>query len=180
MRRLGEEAARGRRVGLVVEQEAGGTDGVLVAGAQAADVDPHAAYAGSRCTVSGPKAGQADRDVLRAAVLGRGVAHPLPAAHEHGLAGAHVQLALLVLHAQAAAEHDRVLVELRALPGLEPALRRAHAGDAHALLAGVHAADELLDALRLRARRLDGGRAVDELGHRAESTGAAGPARRRR
>ena len=58
MRRLGEEAARGRRVGLVVEQEAGGADGGLVARAQATDVDPHDAYAGSRCTVSGPKAGR--------------------------------------------------------------------------------------------------------------------------
>ena len=56
---------------------------------------------------------------------------------------------LRVLDPQAALQHQRVLVELGPLARLDPALRRAHAGDAHPRFAVVHPADVLLDRLGL-------------------------------
>src|SRR5437773_495476 len=61
----------------------------------------------------------ADGDVLRP--LRRAVAHPLTLPRDHGLARPDVDRALLVLHAQRPAEHQRVLVELGPLAGLAPA-----------------------------------------------------------
>src|SRR4051812_26624705 len=66
---------------------------------------------------------------------------------------------------EAAVEHDRVLVEIGALARLAPALRRAHARDAQAVLAAVHAAHELLDDLGRRAGSLHPRRRFDQLGH---------------
>src|SRR4051794_34657593 len=113
---------------------------------------------------------QADRDVLGAAGGGRRVAHPLAGTHEHGLTGAHVErLFPVLLDPQDALDHDRVLVEVRPLTRLEPALGRTHVGDADALLARVDATDVLVDQLRLGARRLDARRALDQLGHARQS-----------
>ena len=118
----------------------------------------------------GSESGQADGHVGGPAGLRGGVPDPLTAAHEHGLAGAHVERPALVLDVQAAVEDERPLVELRALPGLDPAGRRGHPREAQALLAGVDAADELLDHLGHRPRRLDGRRARDQLWHRPDAT----------
>src|SRR5689334_11049156 len=88
---------------------------------------------------------EADRDVLGA--LRRGVADPFAAADQDRLAGAHLELTGLALHAQRAVEHHRVLVEVPTLSGLGPAGRRSHARDARALLAVARPARELLDGL---------------------------------
>src|SRR4051794_17986534 len=69
---------------------------------------------------------QAHGHVLGASGLRGRVADPLAAAHQHRASGAHAEVAVLVLHVEAAVEHDRVLVELGPLPRLAPALGRAH------------------------------------------------------
>ena len=109
----------------------------------------------SRWTVSGENAGQADRDVLGAVVAGRRVAHPLAAAHEHALAGAHVERAVLVVDVQGAGQHDGVLVEGPALAGLDPAAGRAHVRDADAVLVERRDPHVLVDELRLGPGGLD-------------------------
>ena len=70
---------------------------------------------------------QADSHVVGA--VGRRVAHPLAAAHEHRLAGRDVQgPAVLALHPQQAGEHDGVLVDSGRRPGsLQPAGERMRA-----------------------------------------------------
>src|SRR3954469_13441213 len=126
-------------------------------------------------------------DVLGAVGPGRGVAHALAGAHEHRLPRLHGHRAVVVVHLDGAAQHDRPLVEAWALERLAPALRRAHARDAQALLGRVDAAGVLVDELRRLPGRLHTRRLGDQLGHRAKpypaprrvSTGTSGRARRR-
>src|ERR1051325_4130444 len=79
---------------------------------------------------AGRKCRQADRDVLGAFRLRRGITDPLPGAGDHGLAGPNVHGAAPVLHAQHPAQHDSVLVELRSLSRLLPPARAPHVGNA--------------------------------------------------
>ena len=58
-----------------------------------------------------------------AARLGAAVADVLARRRHHGLTGADVERAALVLDAQQALQHDRDLLERRPLPRLLPALR---------------------------------------------------------
>src|SRR5690242_20205213 len=96
---------------------------------------------------AGGEGGDADRDVLGAVGTGGAVAHPLPGPGMNSLPGLHRQLPPFRLHDQGPAQHDRELVELRALTGLGPAGRAAHMRDAQAVLAGVHPPDVLVDQL---------------------------------
>ncbi len=113
--------------------------------------------------------GQAHGDVLGPLRIGGRVAHPLAGAGEDRLPGAHVHLAALVLDVDGALDDDRVLVEVGALAGLDPARGGAHVRDAHALLAVVHPPGVLVDQLRLGAGRLDAARRLDQLRHRGPS-----------
>jgi hypothetical protein len=65
------------------------------------------------------------------------------------LTGTHFEDAAAMLDTEEAAEHDRDLFELRALPGLTPATGRDHPGDADLLFTGACASDVLFDFLRL-------------------------------
>src|SRR5437870_13714456 len=90
----------------------------------------------------------AHRDVLGTSGLGRAVAYPLAPPGDDGLARAHVDRAAAVLDAEHPSQHDRVLVELRGLTGLDPARGAPHVRDAHGRRLRVHAADVLVDLLR--------------------------------
>ena len=58
---------------------------------------------------------------------------------------------------QHAVQYDRDFFELGPLTGLFPALGREHASHAHVRLARIHAPRELLNELRIIARRFDDG-----------------------
>src|SRR5215213_8135699 len=113
--------------------------------------------------------GDAQGDVLGAALLGRAVAHPLAWRGRHRLAGPHFQHPALELHAQHSAQHQRDLLELRPLTGLCPALGREHTGDTDALVPCIHAAGVFLDALRLCPCRGHDGRRLNQSRHRTVS-----------
>src|SRR5262245_41312843 len=75
--------------------------------------------------------------------LGRAVAHPLAGRRDHGLAGAHVEGAALVLDAERAVQDNSDLFEGRPLSRLTPALWRDHPRDADSGMPGVDAAGKL-------------------------------------
>src|SRR5690606_16883925 len=90
----------------------------------------------------------ADRDVLGALRPWGGVAHPLARRRMYGLTCGDVEAAAFVLAGERAPEHQCVLVELGALPGLAPPGRTAHESDAHAVRSGVDPTDVLVNGLR--------------------------------
>ena len=73
-----------------------------------------------------------DGQVFRSIGPGRTVLHPLAAPDDDCLSSADLQHTFTRGHTEQAAQHDRVLVELRRLAGLDPALRAVHVGDAEA------------------------------------------------
>src|SRR5262245_60279618 len=79
---------------------------------------------------------ETDGDVLGTR-LGRAVAHPLARCGDHGLAGAHVEGAALVLDAERAVQDNGDLFEGRPLPRLTPPLWRDHPRDADGGMPGV-------------------------------------------
>ena len=109
--------------------------------------------------------GHADCDVFGAVGSRGAVTHPFSGSRMNALAGLHGHLAAFGLHDQGAAQHDRELVELRALPGLGPARRAAHVSDAQAVLARVRPSDVLVDQLGRLASRGDPARLLDQFRH---------------
>src|SRR6266536_5704367 len=109
--------------------------------------------------------GHADRDVLGAVGSRAAVAHPFPGSRVNSLACLHGHLVPFGLHDEGTAQHDRELVELRALPGLGPARRAAQVRDAQAVLARVSPPDVLVDELGRLASRGDPARLRDEFRH---------------
>ena len=105
---------------------------------------------------------------------GRAVAHPFALGGQDRLPGTDVEAAAPGLDMERAAQHHRVLVELRRLSGLDPAGGAGHAGEAQLRVSGVDPAEEFFDELRLVARRLDHGGLVEEGRHEGEDSGAAG------
>lgn len=108
---------------------------------------------------------QTDGDVLGAVGPRRTITDPLARLSDDGLADANLQNAAFVFDTEHTGEHNGYLVEGRPLAGLDPTTRRFHASDAELVVAGIHAADEFFDQLRLvpgcrYARGL-----VDELWH---------------
>src|SRR4051812_44920942 len=94
-----------------------------------------------------------NRDVARA--LGRTVADPLAGTGVHGLTTRHLEASTFEFDQQRTFEHHRVLVELGLLPRLLPTRRALHDRHAELLVAAVHAADQLIDRLRLVPGCLD-------------------------
>jgi 2-polyprenyl-3-methyl-5-hydroxy-6-metoxy-1,4-benzoquinol methylase len=93
------------------------------------------------------------------------------------LAGLHGHLAVGGLHDQRSAQYDRELVKLRALPGLRPARRAAHMGDAQAGLARACPPHVLVDQLRWLAGRRHPARLADQFRHAGQySAGRYAPA----
>jgi len=110
----------------------------------------------------------ADRDVLRTAGLGAPVPNPLTGACHHGLTSPHVEDTPFEFDPEQASKDHGDLLELGALPGLEPAFRGDHAGDAHIRVPGVHPAGVLFDRLGLAAGGLNERRSIDQPGHTQE------------
>ena len=71
---------------------------------------------------------QAHGDVFGPVGMRRAVLHPLALRRVHRLASLDRERDGMGLHLQLAAQHDGVFVELRGLPGLDPAAGAAHAG----------------------------------------------------
>src|SRR5436305_1193774 len=81
------------------------------------------------------------------------------------LAGGHVNRTIARCNAEHTAKDDCVFVELRHLGGLDPARRTLHARNAERLGPRVHAADKLLNSLRLITGGLNNGGCGDECRH---------------
>ena len=76
---------------------------------------------------------------------------------DHRLAARDVERSLFVRDAENSFQHDRVLVELGRLPRFLPPFRTSHVGDAHVGMFAIHAADKLIDQLRLVSRSFNSG-----------------------
>src|SRR5438093_1144126 len=83
----------------------------------------------------------AEGDVLGTLGLGRAVLHPLAPPRDHRLSRPHVEHAARVADAEHPLQDDRVFVEFRRLPRLDPAGGAPHVGDAHGVRPGVHPTD---------------------------------------
>ena len=94
---------------------------------------------------------RANRYVFSTFRIRRAVPDPLTAGRENGLARPDVDTAFLILDPQHPFEHNRILVEIRSLAGLEPAGRAPHVCDAKAAGLRIHAPDVLVNELRFRA-----------------------------
>src|SRR5215203_4505984 len=105
---------------------------------------------------------RAHRDILGSAGLRAAVPDPFTRMGDDSLAGANIDGAALVLDAKQSAQHERDLLELRALSGLDPSFGRHHARHTHARVPRIHSARELFDLLWLVARGVDDGRALDQ------------------
>lgn len=114
---------------------------------------------------------QADGDVFGAAFLRSGVAHPFAGAGKDCLAGGDVKRSTFVFDAQQPLQHDRELVELRRLAGLEPSLRTAHVGDAGGGGFRIDASDVFVDEFGLVAGGLNSRGVRDEYGHEVRASG---------
>src|ERR1035441_8623898 len=79
----------------------------------------------------GRKSGEADGDIFRASGTRRGVANPFTSAGDDGSAGAHFDIALLVLYANCALQHNCVFIKFGSLSGFLPPFRTAHMRDAN-------------------------------------------------
>src|SRR5690606_28089351 len=90
--------------------------------------------------------GQAHGDVL-GALVARTVTDLLAGLGDDGLPGGHLDGLPLVLDQDGAAQHQRVLGELRRLRGLLPPGRGDHVRDGDRLVTAVDAADVLIDQL---------------------------------
>lgn len=71
----------------------------------------------------GRERGQAYRNVLGAARLGRAIPHPFTGRRNDGLSCANIQHAAVVFDPQESAEHNRDLLEPGPLTGFAPTLR---------------------------------------------------------
>src|SRR5262245_3240173 len=90
-------------------------------------------------------------DVFGAIRSRRAVADPFAGRCVDGLTGVDLERPGASFHPQDARQHNGVFVEIRRLGRLLPATRTFHPGDTERVRAGVDAADELLDPLRLVA-----------------------------
>ena len=63
---------------------------------------------------------QAHGNVLRSAFFWSRITDPFAGMRDHSLSGANLQGAAFVFHPQHSLEHDRELIELRSLAGLNP------------------------------------------------------------
>src|SRR3954451_1411630 len=102
--------------------------------------------------------GRADRNIFGSTRLRCTVAHPLALVRNDRLSRLDVESAAMAFDPQETFENQGVFVELRSLPGLNPAFRAPHMGYADAGGGGVHPADVFVDELRLVAGRLDSSR----------------------
>src|SRR5579875_612746 len=123
--------------------------------------------AGSFVAVNGVRgeSREAHGDVLRPPGSRRAVPHPFARFRMDPLAGVHRHPAGLGFHDEGPAQHNRELVELRALPWLGPARRAAHAGYADAVLARAGQSHVLIDQLGRLARGGHPARFADQLRH---------------
>ena len=119
----------------------------------------------SRCTVSGENAGRQMAMYSAPSATRRAVAHPFAGRGDDRLAGGDVEDAALVLDAQDAAQHDGDFLELGPLSRFLPSSRRHHPRDAHGPVAGVDAAREFVNLLRLVPGGGDNGRLLDQSWH---------------
>jgi len=88
----------------------------------------------------------------------RGVAYPFAGFCDDGLSLADLHDPFCMLHTEHARKHQRVFSKLRRLPRLHPTWRTRHPRDGNDVIARVHAPDEFLDPLGLRARGGNNGR----------------------
>ena len=91
------------------------------------------------------------------------VLNPFTGLDDDRLPGPHVESRVFQLDLQAAPQDDRVFVEFRCLPRLQPARWAFHAGDTYCYRAGVDPPDEFLDGLRWLPRRFDDCWFLDEI-----------------
>src|SRR5271169_1769539 len=98
---------------------------------------------------------QAKRNVFSATRKWSRVAHPFATVRDHGLPGRYIYFARLMMHPQCAPQHHRVLVKLRSLTRLLPALRTTHVRHADAGSRGVDPPDILVNDLRLISSGFD-------------------------
>ncbi|MDQ1471598.1 MAG: hypothetical protein QOJ99_3078 [Bryobacterales bacterium] len=95
--------------------------------------------------------GTAHRNILGSFRFRRTVPDPTSAMGDYGLAGPDVHRASGVLNSQQTFQHDRILVEVGRLSGLNPAAWAAHVRDAQGLGCGIHPPHIFVDQLWLGA-----------------------------
>ena len=98
---------------------------------------------------------QADRDILRAAGQGRGIANPFSAVRDDGLARLHIEVPMLMVDAEGAVQDQRVLIEVRSLSRFLPPLGTAHVSYTDARRLRVHAPDIFIDEFGSGSSGLD-------------------------
>src|SRR5688572_14732428 len=98
---------------------------------------------------------QANRNVFSAPLFRGTVLNPFPAMRNDGLPSAHLEGLVSSLDAKHALQNNRELIKLRFLTRLYPTCRTLHACNAGRGGLAVHAANVLLDDLRLVAGGLD-------------------------
>jgi len=109
--------------------------------------------------------GQAHRNVLSAAFMGRGVAYPLAGVSDDGLSSLHVQGTAFVLDPKGSFQNNCELVELGGLSGFKPSVGTAHVSYAGGRRLRVDASDVFIDQFGFVASGLDAGRLGNQSRH---------------